>query len=171
MNQNEQLEGNAVNNAPWYIQVASTFGVPVAILCALSWGLWAVVAWLGTEAQLFKKDVVMPVVAKHLEFLGKTTESISALEKSTAKISESLRTHETAITRNQEMILVNQALIRETAKATSEQVEVVREETIENRNIYLQNLDDDRKSTKEMIQILKSIDAKAGSIDDKTIMP
>lgn len=171
INQENGNEMNGNGSRAWYIQIASTFGVPTAILGALMWGLWVIISWLGVQATEFKKDVVIPLVAKHMDFLKVTTESISAMEATTERIGKSLGKHEEAIAKNQTAIEVNQGLIRDGTQATQTQIEEVRKETVQNRTIYLENLENDRQATKQMIDILKSIDSKAGSIDAKTLMP
>ena len=137
-NSTESEEAKVSDNRSLYLQLVSQVGVPCSLLALVLWGIYAVGRWAGGQIGEFKKEIVFPVVTKHIEFLESTTKNVDALRSMTEKISGALEQHEQTILKNQEAILINQGLIRE-----------------------------GNKSTGKVIELLESIDKKAGLIEAK----
>lgn len=57
-----------------WLQVAQSFGVPVAILVTGGLGIWRCVVWLGRE-------VVKPISDRHVKFIDDTTKAIDEIVK------------------------------------------------------------------------------------------
>lgn len=83
-----------------WVQVAQTFGLPVALLLILLAALWRILRWLA-------ENVVLPLVRKHLEFLDKAmgamdrvAANVEAQTATSAKIAGALSTIQTRLDRH-----------------------------------------------------------------------